>query len=91
MSENDYPYKAISEIIDATVKAKEKCMKEILRVWLEREPTLEDAEKCTLVGEQPVNYERPVEYIYYDGLLLGSITIDRTDMYNHKIVFNPIK
>ena len=68
---------AAPAMVEASVqyaKAKEDCIKTILRQVLNREPVLEDARRMTL-ARHPIRFSDPVTTsVYFDDVYLGIMT-----------------
>ena len=71
MLENTYYIQ--DQLKEKVVTAWENCLTRVLREFLQREPTLEDAKKCTLYSREG---ELDVKYLTYNGTRLGKIVTD---------------
>ena len=65
---------AMTEFASQYAKAKEDCIKAILRQVLDREPVLEDARRMAL-ARHPIRLGEPATTdVYFDDLYLGIMT-----------------
>ena len=60
----------LTEFIELVLKKEELIIKDVLKQLLKREATIEDFKKCTKYYE---NGNFDIQYLAYDGLLLGVI------------------